>query len=164
MHTHTHTKGRMLTRTRTSWCRCIHTGQERERQREDKRQHVAKLSLTPRPKETADLEFRRRRNSHKTVNTPTGRRVQDNRKGVYSGSQGRMSQNILRAPKGARHSCEVVSTDRPPSCVGLKVPIRYSGKRQVIVQTKERCTCSHYQLYIRALWAPRRRSKPRHVT
>ena len=33
-------------------CRCIHTGQERERQREDKREHVAKLSLTPRPKET----------------------------------------------------------------------------------------------------------------
>ena len=42
-------------------------------------------------RETTDLEFRRRRNSHKTVNTPTGRRVQDNRKGVYSGSQGRVS-------------------------------------------------------------------------
>mgnify|MGYP007048378085 CR=1 FL=1 len=35
---------------------------------------------------------------------------------MYSGSQGRMSQNILRAPKGARHSCEVVS----PLTKGLK--------------------------------------------
>ena len=61
------------------------------------------------------LNFGGRRNSHKTVNTSTGRRVQDNRKGVYSGSQGRMSQNILRAPKGARHTAvKWFSTDRPP--------------------------------------------------
>ena len=116
-------------------------------------------------KRPTDLEFRRRRNSHKTVNTPTGRRVQDNRKGVYSGSQGRMSQNILRAPKGARHSCEVVSPLTDPLVHWPEGAHPILGEqRQVIVQTKERCTCSHYQLYRRALWAPRRRSKPRHVT
>ena len=96
-------------------CRRIHAGQERERQREAKKHDKQRISLTPRPKETADLEFRRTpkftqdcEHTHRTPST-----------GQYEGSILRQSgtgefKNILRAPKGARHSCEVVSTDRPP--------------------------------------------------
>ena len=52
---------------------------------------------------------------------------------VISGSQGRMSQNILRAPKGARHSCEVVSTDRNPTVNDvLRLKERRRGHERLI--------------------------------
>ena len=91
-------------------CRRIHAGQERERQREAKNHNKQRISLTPRPKETADLEFRRTpkftQDCEHTHRTPSTRQYE---RSVLRQSGTGEFKNILRAPKGARHSCEVVS-------------------------------------------------------
>jgi len=94
----------------------------------------------------------------------TRRQAQKNNKTVYSGSLMRKSQIYKEHLKEQGIAVKWFPLTDPLVRWPEGAHPILGEQRQVIVQTKERCTCSHYQLYIRALWAPRRRSKPRHVT
>jgi len=68
---------------------------------EGKRHDVAKLFLTPRPKDAADIEFRSvggRRSSFTQTTASTGRRAQENNKAVPSSHAARRAFRGLETP------------------------------------------------------------------